>query len=260
MPSLSTVQQLAARNGLNLCGLVDANRLDSALPPEHRVAAELEGCESILVLGTAGRSLDLEFQRQVGASLTRLGERATEALVEGSVGLVADALRALQVRFRRVPLGGGRLPRNRLGEAAGFGVVSPVSGLLLHPEYGPWLRVRAAILLEGTPLGEPVDLDRGFGFQPCARCSQPCVVACPPRALDGVGSCDSARCAAHRRGGGCRVGCDSRIACPVGAEHADRPSAPMRARGPDQVALARGDAGGWWRLLPRTLRRGVCAP
>ena len=257
MSSLGSLQQLAARNGLNLFGLVDAARFDRALPPEQRSVSVMRGCGTILVLGTAGRSLDFALQRHAGAAPPARDARATERLVEGSVGVVADALRAQQVCFQRVGPRDGRLPLVMLGEAAGFGVVSPVSGMLLHPDYGPWLRVRAALLLEGAPFGAPAAIDQGAGFQPCVTCSQPCVPACPPRALDGAGGSDRLRCAEHRSGGGCTAGCYSRMACPVGAEHADRPEAPVHAHSAEQAALQRRFGLGWWRFVPRALRGGA---
>lgn len=63
-------------------------------------------------------------------------------------------------------------PLQRLAEAIGFAALSP-SHLAIHPEHGPWLALRAVVLVdvEGPPAsGRPV-------ASPCRGCSAPCVPA-----------------------------------------------------------------------------------
>jgi hypothetical protein len=101
---------------------------------------------------------------------------------------------------------------------AGLGWPSRL-GLLLHPEHGPWMGLRALCLtteeLEPTgPLG---------GEGPCGGCPAPCATACPagailpgPLGLGGgwsVGICASW----HERSDLCLRSCASRLACPQGA-------------------------------------------
>jgi hypothetical protein len=255
-PSLRSLQQAAARNGLNLCGAVDAARFDRWQPVEQRSATTLPGCGTILVLGTAGRSLWLEFARQ-GRICTPPGPREIEQLVSGSVDAFEAELARLDLRAARIDATSSSLRMQPLAEAAGFGVLSPVTGMLLHPEFGPWLRVRAAFLLEGSPFGALPDAAITESFRPCDGCARPCVDACPPRIHDELGRSDRRRCAQSRRQGACASGCGSRRACPVGAEHADALDAPVHAHTKDLSALERWHGLGWWRFVPRGLRRSA---
>lgn len=93
------------------------------------------------------------------------------------------------------------------------------NNMLIHPEYGIWQAYRAALLLT-----EEIDLpgtpDSGH---PCDDCNdKPCVTACPAQALgnDGFGF---ERCVGNFAvdpATACMDGCLSRLACPVGREHA----------------------------------------
>jgi epoxyqueuosine reductase len=69
---------------------------------------------------------------------------------------------------------------------AGLGVVG-VNNLLITPDHGPRVRLRA--LAVATPLAttEPRD------FAPCAECARPCLAACPQDAFES-GKYDRRRC------------------------------------------------------------------
>ena len=253
MLDLGSLQQLAVRNGLNLFGWVDAAIFDAAQPVERRSSALLPGCGTILVLGTGGRSPWVEFQQQGRPLASADDPGCVDDLVDAATNAVGQELAAAHLRHLRVDSGGAKISFQRLGEAAGFGVVSPVSGMLLHPDFGPWLRVRTALLVLGSPFGPLPDASVSSAFQPCSGCAQPCVGACGPQALDGHAGVDLARCGAHRRRGGCSGGCEARMACPLGREHADRPGQPVHAHTADSPWRHQG--AGWWRLLPRSIRR-----
>jgi epoxyqueuosine reductase len=251
----SSIQE-AARNGLNLFGLVDAKRFDSCQPREQRCCALRHDCGTIVVLGSAGRQHWLGFtnQRQMTTPVTA-DEQVDELLAAGVRDLVAffarHGLVAKVVDARKPTINFGRL-----AEAAGFGIVSPVSGMLLHPEFGPWLRVRAAVLLPGMPFGPIPDASIADRFRPCCNCPKPCVSACPGAVHDGVGTSDRARCADHRHRGGCETGCHSRMACPIGAEHADQAAPHAHAHTIARRTMQRWYGLGWWRIVPRILRGG----
>ncbi len=276
--SLRSLQQLAARNGLNLFGAVDARRFDRSQPSEQRTTARLPGCGTVLVLGTAGRSFWLEFARQgrglgdrgfgdrgfgdrgrvsAAACTGEPGPEEIDQLVSASLDAVEGELARCGVRALRVDARSASLRMLPLAEAAGFGVLSPVSGMLLHPDYGPWLRVRAAFLLEGAPFGALPDASMTESFRPCCGCARPCLDACPPQVHDALGRSDRRRCAENRMQGACATGCGSRRACPVGAEHADPLDAPVHAHAADLPTLERWYGLGWWRFVPRGLRGGV---
>ena len=254
MSLLSSAQQQATRNGLNLLGLVDAQRFDSCQPRELRSSSLQPGCGTIMVLATAGKSLWLEFQRQ-GRHLpkTMSEETVDELAMAGATAIAGELLEnghQAKVMDARKP----RMNFSQLAEAAGFGIVSPVSGLFLHPEYGPWVRVRAALLLPGTPFGAIADASVVERFQPCCTCQRPCIAVCPSAVHDGEGNSDRARCAGHRHQGGCLSGCHSRIACPIGVEHADAEGSMVHAHSMSHRTMQRWFGLGLWRIVPRRFR------
>lgn len=256
MSLLHTVQQQASRNGLNLFGLVDARRFDACQPREHRSDAAQPGCGTIVVLGTGGRSMWSEFQRQGQAVPPKMNEQQVEELAFAGAGAVADDLRRRGLAARLIDARRPSVNFGQLAEAAGFGIVSPVSGMLLHPEFGPWVRVRAAVLLPGQPFGPVADASIADRFRPCCSCQKPCIAACPSGVHDGVGNTDRKRCATDRHRGGCSTGCHSRMACPVGSEHADGDAPALHAHSVGKRTLQRWFGLGWWRIVPRMLRGG----
>jgi methylmalonic aciduria homocystinuria type C protein len=73
-------------------------------------------------------------------------------------------------------------PIQRLAEAVDFAVTSP-SHLSIHPEHGPWIALRAVVVVDAE--GPPPSLKPLVS--PCRGCSAPCVTAmrralsaCPP--------------------------------------------------------------------------------
>ncbi len=250
---LAEARANAADAGLNLFGLVDTARFDAYQAKEQRVAAFAPACGTILVLASGGRRLSEQFQRARAASIA---EVTPSSFARAGAMRVAELLCANGIACAFVDLDRGtRLSRGALAEAAGFGTVSPVSGLLLHPEFGPWLRVRAAILVEGMPFGAIADASIADGFRPCCTCSRPCLDACPAAVLDGMGHQDLVRCADHRQGGGCESGCGSRMACPLGGEHRDA-ALPLvvHSHTHDLRAMRRWLGRGAWRFVPSFLR------
>lgn len=246
---LTDVRARAVDAGLNLFGVVDAERFDASATKERRVRAIAPACGTVLVLGSGGRSLWQHFTR-------RNGGRA--ALPNGLDGYVFDVVRGIAAALESASIPcsveisacGSRLPFTQLGEAAGFGTVSPVTGFLLHPEFGPWLRIRAALLLHGRPFGAIGDASISHHFQPCCGCDRPCVASCPAGVHDGYGGTELARCARHRDEGNCNDGCSSRSACPVGSEHRDADGEAAHRHSYALPALRRWFGVGFWRLVP----------
>jgi hypothetical protein len=251
---LAATRDQAAALGLNLFGLVDAERFDRSQSPEQRAQRLEPRCGTILVLGSGGRAFAQRLARTIGSDPS---PAAAEQHGWHSACHIAAALQGQGVPGRAVALDlTCRLPIARLGEAAGFGTVSPVSGMLLHPEYGPWLRLRAALLLDGKPFGACPDASIADSFQPCCNCPRPCVPACPAEAHDGHGQADLKRCATHRHEGGCAVGCCSRGACPVGSEHRDAPDEAAHGHAFHLPVLQRWFGLGVWRVVPSIVRQG----
>jgi hypothetical protein len=196
--------------GLNLFGVLSIARYDALVPAAWRAAAELPSARSAVLLAAAGRSLfaALGLAPEAGLAhdpLDHYTRRVVEAAVEPLAGRALFAFERRGERYADFVA---------LGRAAGLGAPSRL-GLLLHPEYGPWMSLRALILLPlALPETPPCD-----DFEPCSGCPAPCSEACPGAALTAAGF-EIDRCAAtRRRVPGCALKCDARRSCVLGSEH-----------------------------------------
>ena len=245
MRDLTQVRAELVAMGLNVRGVADGADYTRFLP----------GCRAVLVFGSGGRALwdafvaDLRLHPEHLAGerhpLDRFVARALEAADPDPgperrwIRCAADEKQT--VDFRVLALRAGLGHRSRLG-------------LLLHPEYGAWMGLRAACFTtEALPVDGPLQSEG-----PCEGCPAPCETACPAQAIDQKGW-NVGRCAAHQEGTeDCKRGCHSRLACPEGAAHAYEPL-ELRYhtdRIPGRAALAEAlghadpgapDPGGWKR-------------
>jgi hypothetical protein len=253
---LHALRAQAEGAGLNLFGLVDRARFDACEPKERRIASLAAQCGTVLVLGSGGRWLSQQRERWRRETGQGLLTSAADHVAAAIANLVAE-LRRVGIAASGVTFDGPcRVRGERLAEAAGLGVVSPVSGLLLHPEYGPWLRMRGAICCDGLPFGPIEDASLVERFQPCNTCERPCVAACPAHGDEATTVADAAQCADHRHRGGCADACASRAACPVGIAHRDCAGEDMHRHGADLETVRRWMGLGPWGLVPKSLRGG----
>lgn len=98
--------------------------------------------------------------------------------------------------------------------ATGQAFISPL-GLAVHPRYGLWFALRAALLFDRVLALDPPD-----AASPCETCpDRPCLSACPVGAFTGT-AYDAEGCRDHlatTAGDDCMTqGCRARRACPVG--------------------------------------------
>ena len=190
--------------GLNAIGVADGQEHEAWLP----------GCRSVVVVGSGGPALWEGLLEELRHHPERFsGEpHPLDAHVRKAVeGVDPDPGRARRWVFadlRQDP----PVSMQALALAAGLGWRSKLR-LVLHPEHGPWLGLRAACF---TTDELPVDGPR-TDPDPCRACSAPCAGGCPGRALRS-GALDWRWCAWHRgTTSDCLDRCDARLACPVGA-------------------------------------------
>jgi len=219
--ALCGLQRALAPAGLTRLGVLAAADYDARVPAAWSTARCLPGARSAVVLAGTGRDLE----RALAAAAQPLDaehpvDRFTRRAVLGALSALEPPgiARAAFYWERR----GGRFADFvALARAAGLGTPGRL-GLLMHPEAGPWLAIRAVVLtrvcLAPTPPPAP--------FDPCRDCPAPCARACPAGAL-ASGRLDPRGCGVHRGRGGCAERCDARRACPQGAEHA--PGAGLEA-------------------------------
>jgi hypothetical protein len=205
--------------GLNLVGAAAVARYDAAVPPRHALAALAPAARGAIVVGNGGGALWHAFRRfcadhpdvaALADPLDAYVERAVATAVRAALG--SAALRVLHpFRFPAEPVS-----FQHLAACAGLGRPSRL-GVLIHPTYGPWIALRAAVLVAAdVEAPRPAD-----GFDPCPGCvEQACMVACPAGAVRAAGW-DVPACAAHRRreDDPCAVRCHARFDCVIGREH-----------------------------------------
>jgi hypothetical protein len=209
-------RRLRAR-GFNLVGVADAARFDAGAPPGLRLTDAAPWVRSAVLVASGGRGLweALPPRNLAGAGSHPIDDH-TRATLDPEAAYLAAAIPGARVRLlfpfdEPAP----RVSFLRLAEEAGLGTTDTVLGLLLHPEFGPWVSLRACLI---TDLELPA-AGRLRGFRPCDGCARPCLEVCPARVLNAYGW-DHAACFEYRRRGpNCLEGCRPRIACPVGAMH-----------------------------------------
>jgi hypothetical protein len=201
--------------GLGLLGAMAASRYDGLVPAAWRSLALLPGARSALVVASGGRALFAAYRASPEAALAADPLDAyTRRVVEAAADRLGGRSRALFAFERR---GGAYADFVALGQAAGLGAPGRL-GLLLHPEFGPWVSIRAVLLTDRTLAATgPIP-----GFAPCTGCPAPCVSACRGGAVaSGSGRFDVAACRGTRAvEPACRLRCDARHACVIGADHA----------------------------------------
>lgn len=210
--SLARIVARLTDAGLGLTGTLPIELYDALVPASWRSAQLLPSARGALVVGNAGRVLWERFVASPERALDRdpldvytrrvLGEAARLADPPAAIGFYADRRDSVY------------LPLVSLARRAGFGSPGRV-GVLIHPVYGPWIGVRAVLLLaEDVPFREP------DAWAPCDGCPAPCVSACHGRVI-GPSGVDAAACYQVRLTlPACATRCDARSACVVAPEHA----------------------------------------
>ncbi len=214
---VATLATRLAPAGLNLVGTVDVADYDAAVPPQHALSALIPSARSAVVVGNGGGAFWSAYRRHCAEhpgydALPNPLDAFTRVVVEAAMGPLGATAQAI------FPFDYARRPVSflALGELAGLGRRS-VLGVLVHPEYGPWMALRAAVLLpERVVAPRPAD-----GFDPCPTCvERACMPACPAGAV-GAGGWDIPRCAAHRDriDDPCAPRCHARWDCVLGRAH-----------------------------------------
>jgi len=210
--STAAAVALLERGGLGVHGAVALESYDALVPPAWRSAAVAPAARGVLVVGNGGRRLWERFEAAPERRLARdpLDAYVRRLLEQASQGFAPRAF----VGFYADRRGGAYLPLVALAQRAGFGAPGRL-GVLIHPRFGPWLAIRAVLLVpEALAPAEPAP------FDPCTGCPAPCASACVGGAV-GARTLDSEKCYATRLADPrCAGACAARSACVVGPEHA----------------------------------------
>ena len=217
--SIDSIAAAVAPFGLNLIGVASVAAYDAEVGPARGLARHLDGAESVIVVGNGGGAFWGAYRRFCTAH-RGYDQRPdplddfTREVVEGACAPLARRV-AMRILY---PFGFAQdgVAFTRLALLAGLGRASLV-GVLVHPVYGPWIALRAAILVR-----QRLEAPRpAKDFDPCPSCSErPCIAACPGGAVDAAGG-SVPRCGAQRArpDDPCATRCHARVACVLGPEH-----------------------------------------
>ena len=203
---LSRLVTALAPYGLNLVGTTAVDAYDAAVPPALGLRRLLPAARTAIVIGNGGGAFWAAFRDSCRAHPEH--EREPDPI---------DAF-------------------TRLAECAGLGRPS-LLGVLVHPVFGPWIALRAALLVP-LILAAPRPAD---GFDPCPGCTErACVDACPAGAVTAAGW-DVPRCAAHRLQAEdpCASRCHARFDCVIGRPYRYSPDALEYHQGRALAGIAR---------------------
>ena len=208
------VETLAARlatAGLDLVRALDARRYDAAVEPAYRLPRPGSGRDARLamVVGSS-RAFWPPFLAWLRADPSRLD--ASDPIDRYTLASVTAALTGVtvahEVRFSFEPPP-RRVAMQRLADVAGLAALTP-SMLCVHPTFGPWIALRAALVFDVAPPDGPHPATPAA----CDDCAERCAPALARAAA-----------AATSRAGHDPVAPDwtlwlaVRDACPVGREH-----------------------------------------
>ena len=191
------------------CAAASTRRPSDAVPP----LADGRAAGTLVMVGNVGQAL-------LGAAAGRTrGARARDPIDRWTARVLAGLADGVLFPFGGPP----HHPFQRWARRADPSSPSRRLGILIHPEFGLWHALRGALLFR-----ERLELPAiAAAPSPCDACAaKPCLRTCP------VGAFTRERLR-HRRlpgatcarcpGQPCMIqGCQARLACPVGREHAYR--------------------------------------
>lgn len=212
-------------HGFNLLGSAPVDAYDAGVPAAHALRRLAPEAESAIVIGNGGGALWAAFRRFLAAHPGHAADpdpldAFTRRIIEEAAARILGGLPArflYPFLFPQDPVS-----FTRLATVAGLGRPGLV-GVLLHPEFGPWIALRAAILVPLRVVGPASAAD----FDPCPTCvERACTAACPAGAVSEAGW-DVPRCASHRGRDDdpCAARCHARFDCVVGRGHRYPPDA-----------------------------------
>ena len=201
--------------GLNLYGVVSASSYDQTANLALQTKVLAPGTRSIIVFASSGGKLWQAFTDDLASDPHHLtGEsHPLDAYVERSLAAASRSVDGIAHRWFTPTMNAEvHLDFRSLAVQAGLGVESRL-GLVIRPDVGPWLGLRAACFV-ATDIPPSVPID-----DVCGDCIGYCERACPGDAFTN-GAWDVSKCASfHEVDARCAQGCDARMACPVGVQH-----------------------------------------
>jgi epoxyqueuosine reductase QueG len=220
---LQDISAALAPHGLNLIGTASLAAYEILVPRQYHVAALLPQAKTLIVIGNGGGEFWTVFRSYYEARPGYLYERE-HPLDDYTMEIIEQTLTPILERsgvdYRYLyPFRFWREPVSFMHLARAAGLAGPsILGVVIHPEYGPWLALRAAILIDQELSAAPV----AAGFDPCPACvERACVSACPAQAVSPEKGWDIPACVLHRlrNSNDCTNRCHARYDCVYGRAH-----------------------------------------
>ena len=156
--------------GLNVIGIADGSPYQSLLP----------SCRSVIVFASGGSALWDSFIKDIERHPAHLRDHQHpfDDFVHRAIQSADPSPQPSRRWIRCAAEPEVFLDFRPLAHAAGLGTQSTM-GLLIHPQYGLWVGLRAALLTT-----EPLSISSTIPVSPCDACeSKPCIAACPAGAV-----------------------------------------------------------------------------
>jgi epoxyqueuosine reductase QueG len=223
MDLLSYIHNALAPHGLNLIGTTTVAAYEALVPERYHVGALSPHAKTIIVIGNGGGDFWRGFRAYCDTHPGWLTAQEhpldayTVAVVETAL---TPSLQAEGVSYRYVypfRFWTESVSFMHLARAAGLAEAS-LLGVVIHPTYGPWMALRAALLIDQDVYAPP----QAPGFNPCPTCTErACIAACPAGAISAETQWDIPACVQHRLRvtGDCEDYCRARYDCVFGREH-----------------------------------------
>ncbi len=223
-----TVTEIAATlapYGLNLIGTATRAAYESLVPAQYHVTSLLPQTQSIVVIGNGGGAFwagfrddtdDLQEYSHPQGRAHPLDDYTVEVIEKSLTPLLQASGATYQYVY---PFRFGTQPVSFMHLAQASGLAGPsILGIVIHPTYGPWMALRAAVLID-QQLSSPPSAQ---GFDPCPSCTErSCVKACPANVVSVEKGWDIPGCIQHRVNvpDDCVAYCHARYECVYGRQH-----------------------------------------
>lgn len=223
MDLFQDIRAALAPHGLNLIGTATIAAYEALVPLQYHVAPLLPQAKTLVVIGHGGGEFWIRFRTACEARPGYLQEREhplDDYTVETIETALAPCLQRSGAVYRYLyPFRFWTEPVSFMHLARAAGLAGPsILGVVIHPEYGPWLALRAALLIDQTLYTPPA----APGFDPCPTCRErSCMAACPATAVSPEKGWDIPTCVQHRlrSPSDCTNHCHARYDCIYGRAH-----------------------------------------
>lgn len=223
MPLADELITRLAPYGLNLIGTTSVEVYEALVPARYAIRTLLPGARTVVVIGNGGGAFWHGFRAYCTARPEYLQEHEhplDDYTVEVIENTLTPVFEGTQLRYRYLyPFRFWTHPVSFMHLAQAAGLAGPsILGVVIHPVYGPWIALRAAVLLTQELTIPPA----APGFDPCPTCRErACVTACPAGAVRATSGWDIPTCIQHRlhRSEDCVDSCHARYQCVYGREH-----------------------------------------